>query len=99
MRTKPTCYDCGCYCRSCGLCRRSAIGRNDKFELIFHEEGDLACVHYFPRADKVKFRGQNLCGEIKRAGNRKDGLLRMKAIIEADLAEINELLESEVSDD
>ena len=95
MSTKPTCYDCGYYCRSCGLCRRSSGKRYDKFELSSHEYGDLAFIHYFPRADKAKFHGQNLCGEIKRAGNRKDGLLRMKAILEKDLAEVNELLESE----
>ena len=95
MRTKPTCNDCGNFCRSCGLCGRSAGKRYDKFELSFRESGDLACIHYFPRADKGRFHGHNLCGEIKRAGNRKDGLLRMKAILEKDLAEVNELLGEE----
>lgn len=93
---KPFCGACGYYCTSCGICRRRRGPKEaDGYTFSSQEYGDIACIHFFPRADKWKLHGQNLCGEIKRAGNRKEGLLRVKARLEEDLKEVEKLLEKE----
>jgi len=51
MRTKPTCNDCGNYCRHCGVCHRHTGKNYDKFAFSFHKKSDSVCIHYYPRSD------------------------------------------------